>query len=199
MVSVKPATVAHWRRCRRHEGRVPRNWHCENPSEAAISSSTRPSSRGCRLRSCSAVETRAMLLARHVCQYLPREIFMLTRRDGLKWTWHSPPRRWLRGLAFSRPRAAAEPVFKVPPLGYGYDALEPYIDTLTMTVHHNRHHGAYVAALNGLVDKFPGLATTAPVKILIDSPSCRKRCAGPCATMGLSRTWGSGCQCHLWV
>ena len=65
-------------------------------------------------------------------------------------------------------RAAAEPVFKVPPLGYGFDALEPYIDALTMTIHHDRHHGAYVAALNGLIEKYPGLATTAPVKLLTD-------------------------------
>ncbi|HZC59957.1 MAG TPA: twin-arginine translocation signal domain-containing protein, partial [Chthoniobacterales bacterium] len=27
--------------------------------------------------------------------------------------------------------------FKVPPLGYPYDALEPYIDALTMQIHHD--------------------------------------------------------------
>ena len=59
-------------------------------------------------------------------------------------------------------------MFKVPPLGYGYDALEPYIDTLTMTIHHDKHHGAYVAALNGLIEKYPGLATTSPVVLLSD-------------------------------
>jgi Fe-Mn family superoxide dismutase len=37
------------------------------------------------------------------------------------------------------PARAADPVFKVPPLGYGYDALDPYIDTLTMTIHHDPH------------------------------------------------------------
>jgi superoxide dismutase len=30
----------------------------------------------------------------------------------------------------------------VPPLGYGFDALEPYIDSSTMMIHHDRHHGA---------------------------------------------------------
>ncbi len=37
-----------------------------------------------------------------------------------------------------------------------------------MTIHHDRHHGAYVAALNGLVEKYPGLATTSPVTLLTD-------------------------------
>jgi len=37
-----------------------------------------------------------------------------------------------------------------------------------MTIHHDRHYGAYVAALNGLVEKYPGLATTSPVTLLTD-------------------------------
>src|SRR5260370_6541483 len=38
--------------------------------------------------------------------------------------------------------------FTVPPLTYAFDALEPYIDTKTMEIHHDKHHGAYVANLN---------------------------------------------------
>jgi superoxide dismutase, Fe-Mn family len=38
--------------------------------------------------------------------------------------------------------------FKVPDLGYGYDALEPIIDTETMHLHHDKHHAAYVENLN---------------------------------------------------
>ena len=38
--------------------------------------------------------------------------------------------------------------YKVPDLGYSYDALEPYIDTLTMHIHHDKHHAAYVENLN---------------------------------------------------
>ena len=32
--------------------------------------------------------------------------------------------------------------FSLPPLPYGADALEPAIDATTMTIHHDRHHGA---------------------------------------------------------
>ena len=42
----------------------------------------------------------------------------------------------------------ADDFFSLPMLGYGYDALEPHIDTLTMQIHHSRHHQAYVTNLN---------------------------------------------------
>ncbi len=38
--------------------------------------------------------------------------------------------------------------FTLPPLPYAYDALEPYIDKLTMQIHHDKHHQAYVDNLN---------------------------------------------------
>src|SRR5262245_45046525 len=38
--------------------------------------------------------------------------------------------------------------YEVPPLPYGYDALEPHIDEATMTVHHDKHHQAYVDKAN---------------------------------------------------
>ena len=42
--------------------------------------------------------------------------------------------------------------FEVPPLPYAYDALEPHIDAETMTLHHDKHHQAYVDKLNGAVE-----------------------------------------------
>ncbi len=42
--------------------------------------------------------------------------------------------------------------FELPPLPYAYDALEPHIDTETMTIHHTRHHGGYVAKLNAALE-----------------------------------------------
>ncbi|MDA8067080.1 MAG: superoxide dismutase [Actinomycetota bacterium] len=38
--------------------------------------------------------------------------------------------------------------FSVPDLPYAFDALEPHIDALTMEIHHDKHHGAYVANAN---------------------------------------------------
>jgi Fe-Mn family superoxide dismutase len=48
--------------------------------------------------------------------------------------------------------------FTLPPLPYAPDALEPAIDATTMTIHHDRHHGAYVANLNGQIKGNPELA-----------------------------------------
>lgn len=36
----------------------------------------------------------------------------------------------------------------LPDLGYSFDALEPHIDALTMEIHHDRHHQAYITNLN---------------------------------------------------
>jgi Fe-Mn family superoxide dismutase len=42
--------------------------------------------------------------------------------------------------------------FEVPPLPYDYGALEPTIDEETMHLHHDKHHQAYVTALNTAVE-----------------------------------------------
>lgn len=49
----------------------------------------------------------------------------------------------------------AEGPFVLPPLPYGYDALEKAIDAQTMTIHHDKHHAAYVANLNAAIAKAP--------------------------------------------
>ena len=47
--------------------------------------------------------------------------------------------------------------FTLPPLPYAYDALEPFIDTQTMQIHHDKHHAAYVTNLNKALEPFPDL------------------------------------------
>jgi superoxide dismutase, Fe-Mn family len=45
--------------------------------------------------------------------------------------------------------------FTLPALPYAFDALEPYIDTLTMQIHHGKHHQAYVTNLNNAIAGTP--------------------------------------------
>ena len=39
----------------------------------------------------------------------------------------------------------------LPPLGYAYDALEPFIDAKTMEIHHTKHHQTYIDKLNAAI------------------------------------------------
>ena len=42
--------------------------------------------------------------------------------------------------------------FELPELDYSHDALEPYIDTRTMEIHHGKHHAGYTAKLNAALE-----------------------------------------------
>jgi Fe-Mn family superoxide dismutase len=48
--------------------------------------------------------------------------------------------------------------FTLPPLPYAFEALEPYIDKMTMEIHHGKHHGTYVTNLNKALESAPNLA-----------------------------------------
>jgi superoxide dismutase, Fe-Mn family len=48
--------------------------------------------------------------------------------------------------------------FELLKLPYAVDALEPYIDAQTMTIHHDKHHQTYVTNLNVAIEKHPELA-----------------------------------------
>ena len=43
--------------------------------------------------------------------------------------------------------------FELPPLPYAHDALEPFLGEQTLTLHHGKHHQAYVNALNEAEEK----------------------------------------------
>ena len=59
--------------------------------------------------------------------------------------------------AAAAPVAPAAPTgpFTLPPLGYAFDALEPFLDAQTMQIHHDKHHAAYVTNLNKAVTGRP--------------------------------------------
>ncbi|MBP6869701.1 superoxide dismutase [Candidatus Babeliales bacterium] len=48
-------------------------------------------------------------------------------------------------------------MFKLDPLLYSYDALEPYIDAKTMEIHYTKHHQTYVNNLNAALQSYPDL------------------------------------------
>ncbi|MFT8871834.1 MAG: superoxide dismutase [Sporolactobacillus sp.] len=50
-------------------------------------------------------------------------------------------------------------VFTLPELPYAADALEPYIDEQTMTIHHDRHHRTYVDNLNRALADYESLSS----------------------------------------
>ena len=59
--------------------------------------------------------------------------------------------------------------FTVPPLTYAFDALEPYIDKMTMEIHHDKHHGAYVTNVNKALESAPDLANKTIEELLANN------------------------------
>ncbi|RFU95203.1 superoxide dismutase [Sphaerochaeta halotolerans] len=67
-------------------------------------------------------------------------------------------------------------MFKQVELSYGFDALEPHIDELTMVTHYTKHHAGYTKNLNAAIDKDPSLKDRSIEDILknLDSISDEK-------------------------
>lgn len=57
--------------------------------------------------------------------------------------------------------------FELSPLPYAYDALEPYIDEKTMTIHHDKHHLAYVNNLNAAIEKAPEISSWSLIDLMV--------------------------------
>ncbi len=96
---------------------------------------------------------------------------MITRRQALKTTALAGTALAAAPTLFaqSNPPAPTAPAasgpFTLPPLPYAVDALEPHIDAQTMTIHHDKHHAAYVAGLNKAVSGLVGLDVAGPLTI----------------------------------
>ncbi len=76
---------------------------------------------------------------------------MFTRRDMLR----TSAAAVATPLLLTPARAESEPIkqFALPKLPYGYKDLEPSIDEETMTIHHGKHHQAYITNLNAAIMK----------------------------------------------
>src|SRR5580692_10577096 len=48
--------------------------------------------------------------------------------------------------------------YELPPLPYDYAALEPFIDSETMNLHHDNHHQTYINNVNAALAGHPDLA-----------------------------------------
>ena len=66
----------------------------------------------------------------------------------------------------SNNQLARNMAYELPALPYPKDALEPHIDAQTMEIHHDKHHGAYVANVNKAIAGKADLETK-PVEALI--------------------------------
>ncbi|MGE5313387.1 MAG: superoxide dismutase [Acidobacteriota bacterium] len=58
--------------------------------------------------------------------------------------------------------------YELQPLGYAFDALEPFIDAKTMEIHHDKHHQTYVTNLNNTVANHPDLQKKTPLDLVSD-------------------------------
>lgn len=61
--------------------------------------------------------------------------------------------------------------FVNPPLPYAYNALEPFIDTKTMMLHHDRHLQTYVDNLNNILKDYPEYQNLSLQELIIYSDS----------------------------
>ncbi len=88
----------------------------------------------------------------------------MNKREFLRYALCAPAvaALWTRTSAAmatsNAPQQSVSGPHTLPPLPYEYNALEPYIDTETMQIHHDRHHGSYVSNLNAAIAKYPDLA-----------------------------------------
>jgi len=68
--------------------------------------------------------------------------------------------------------------YSVPDLQYPYEALEPYIDTPTMKIHHDKHHGTYVANLNKATEGKPEVPILELMENALDARAIRNNGGG---------------------
>ena len=55
---------------------------------------------------------------------------------------------------------------ELPPLPYAYESLEPFIDTTTMQIHHDKHHAAYVTNLNNALKDQTALQGKSAIELI---------------------------------
>ena len=64
------------------------------------------------------------------------------------------------------PAASNTYPFRLPKLDYSYSALDPYIDTDTMEIHHSMHHQGYTNKLNKALEGASGVQGKSIIELL---------------------------------
>ncbi|QDU19298.1 superoxide dismutase [Urbifossiella limnaea] len=113
---------------------------------------------------------------------------MLTRRDLFKSATAGAAGLAFPGLAAAQPKGP----FVLAPLPYPATDLEPVIDAETMTIHHDRHHQAYVTNLNAALAGAPDWAAR-PIEDIV-----RNIATVPEAVRTAVRNNGGGHLNHTW-
>ncbi|MFH1490700.1 MAG: superoxide dismutase, partial [Pseudomonadota bacterium] len=93
---------------------------------------------------------------------------LITRRDMIKGAGLTALALGLGGLSDSAYGSSTKPSgppgqsgeCRLPPLPYAYDALEPNIDKMTLTLHHDKHHAGYVKGFNNAMKKLEEARTS---------------------------------------
>jgi Fe-Mn family superoxide dismutase len=74
------------------------------------------------------------------------------------------------GAAYASGKKGAMPMSqgecKLLPLPYPYDALEPWIDKETVTIHHDKHHAGYVKNFNEALQKLAEARTSGDFSLI---------------------------------
>jgi Fe-Mn family superoxide dismutase len=74
-------------------------------------------------------------------------------------------------------------MYTLPDLGYSYNALEPYIDAMTMEIHHTKHHQTYINKLNEALGAHPDITLTL-VDMLMSLDTLPESLQGPVRNHG---------------
>jgi Fe-Mn family superoxide dismutase len=73
---------------------------------------------------------------------------------------------------------------ELPALPYPTNALEPHIDARTMEIHHGKHHAAYVANLNKVLESAPDLAGKSAEDLIKNLSAVPEAIRGPVRNNG---------------
>jgi len=82
--------------------------------------------------------------------------------------------------------------FELPPLPYPKNALEPHIDAMTMEIHHDKHHAAYVTNLNKAITGKADLEKKSVEDLISNLDAVPPDIRGPVRNNGgghLNHTW----------